>query len=102
MLESCDLSSDEKKRPLYVAMTRAKQNLFIHHNSNFFDRFQAEGLVSIVDQESYQPPEKISMQLSYTDVNLGYFEYRQYQINGLIAGDNLIMVMMVALTKMGI
>jgi len=30
MLENCDLSSDEKKRPLYVAMTRAKQNLFIH------------------------------------------------------------------------
>ena len=37
MLENCDLSTDEKKRPLYVAMTRARQNLFIHHNSTFFD-----------------------------------------------------------------
>jgi len=90
MLENCDLSNDEKKRQLYVAMTRAKQNLFIHHNSNFFENFKAEGLVSIVDEKSYQAPDKLSMQLSFSDVFLGYFENRQYQINRLIPGDNLI------------
>ena len=90
VLENCDLSSDEKKRQLYVAMTRAKQNLFIHHNSNFFDNFKAEGLVSIVDVNSYLPPEKLSMQLSFVDVNLGFFEYRQSQINRLVPGDILI------------
>ncbi|MBN1185875.1 MAG: RecQ family ATP-dependent DNA helicase [Bacteroidales bacterium] len=89
MLENCDLSSDEKKRPLYVAITRAKQNLFIHHNSNFFDNFQVEGLVSIVESKRYLPPDKISVQLSFTDVNLGFFEYRQSQINRLIPGNNL-------------
>jgi len=71
-------------------MTRAKQNLSIHHNSNFFDNFKAEGLVSIVDEKSYQPPEKLSMQLSFSDVFLGFFEDRQSQINRLIPGDNLI------------
>lgn len=90
MLDNCEMSSDEKKRPVYVAMTRAKQNLCIHHNSNYFDEFQVEGLVSIVDQESYQPPDKITMQLSFTDVNLGFFEYRQSQINRLIPGDVLV------------
>ncbi len=90
MLENYDLSSDEKKRPLYVAITRARQNLFIHHNSYSFDRFQADGLVLIVDRKSYQPPEHISMQLSYSDVNLGYFEYRQSQINRLVPGVHLV------------
>jgi ATP-dependent DNA helicase RecQ len=90
MLENCDLSDDEKKRQLYVAMTRAKHNLFIHHNGSFFDNFKAEGLVSIVDEKSYQPPDKLSMQLSFSDIFLGYFENRQYQINRLIPGDNLI------------
>jgi ATP-dependent DNA helicase RecQ len=90
MLENCDLSSDEKKRPLYVAMTRAKVNLIIHHNSNFFDSFKIDGQVAIVDQEIYQPPDEISMQLSFTDINLGFFEYRQSQINRLIPGNILI------------
>ena len=71
-------------------MTRAKQNLVIHHNSNLFDRFQGEGLVSIVDQENYQLPGKISMQLSFSDINLGFFEYRQSQINRLVPGDVLV------------
>ncbi len=90
MLENCDLSSDEKKRPVYVAMTRAKHNLFIHHNSNYFDSFQADGLVSLVDRKNYESPEKITMQLSFSDVNLGFFEYRQSQINSLVPGDLLV------------
>ena len=89
MLENCDLSNDEKKRPLYVAMTRAKQNLFIHHNTDYFDEIRVEDQVAINDQKSYLPPNKISMQLSFTEVNLGFFEYRQSQINSLVAGESL-------------
>ena len=90
MLENFDLSNDDKKRQVYVAITRAKQNLYIHHNSSFFDNFKAEGLVSVVDEKDYQPPEKLTMQLSYQDVFLGYFVNRQNQISRLIPGDNLI------------
>jgi ATP-dependent DNA helicase RecQ len=90
MIENFDLSNDDKKRQLYVAMTRAKKNLFIHHNSNFFNSFEADNMVSLVDAKSYQPPDKLSMHLSFSDVFLGYFENRQYQINRLIPGDNLI------------
>jgi len=91
MLENFDLSNDDGKRQLYVAMTRAKQNLFIHLNSNFFDNFEAENMVSLVDEKNYQPPDKLSMQLSFSDVFLGYFENKQYQINRLVPGDNLIL-----------
>ena len=91
MLENFDLSNDDGKRQLYVAMTRAKQNLFIHHNSNFFDNFEAENLGSLVDEKNYQPPDKLSMQLSFSDVFLGYFENKQSQINRLVPGDNLIL-----------
>jgi ATP-dependent DNA helicase RecQ len=90
MLDDCDLSNDEKKRQVYVAMTRAKQNLSIHHNSDFFANMQADNLVSLVDEKNYGPPDKLSMQLSFSDVFLGYFENRQNQINRLVPGDNLI------------
>jgi ATP-dependent DNA helicase RecQ len=70
-------------------MTRAKQNLCIHHNSNYFDNFKVDGLVAIDDQETYQSPNKISMQLSFTDINLGFFEYRKSQINRLVPGEIL-------------
>ena len=90
MLENCDLSDDTRKRQVYVAMTRAKQNLTIHHNSNFFKEFKAEGLVSITDENSYMPPDRLRVQLSFSDVFLGYFENRQSQINRLLPGDNLI------------
>ncbi|HLP73524.1 MAG TPA: UvrD-helicase domain-containing protein, partial [Bacteroidales bacterium] len=92
MLENCDLSKDDKKRELYVAMTRAKNNLSIHYNGSIFDNFQAENLTSIVDENIYQTPNRLTMQLSFSHVYLGFFETRQYQINRLIPGDNLIIV----------
>ena len=90
MLENFDLSNDDCKRQVYVAMTRAKQNLFIHHNSYFFDNFESDNLFSISDKENYPPPDKLSMHLSFADVNLGYFAYKQDQVNRLMPGDNLI------------
>lgn len=90
LLDNYDFAGDEKKRPLYVAMTRAKRNLVIHHNISLFGNIRAEGLLLVTDRESYLPPSTISMQLSYTDVNLGYSEYRQNQIKRMVSGDNLI------------
>ncbi len=90
LLDNGDPLNDEKKRQLYVAITRAKRNLYIHYNNNFFDNIKSEGLVSTVEDKRYPPPDQISIQLSFSDVYLGYFEYRQYQINKLIPGDKLI------------
>lgn len=35
MLNHFDMSTDEKRRLLYVAMTRAKERLVIHYNGSF-------------------------------------------------------------------
>src|SRR5690606_19325080 len=47
MLENFDTSTEECKRLLYVAMTRAKQNLTIHANSDLFQGIQAENITYI-------------------------------------------------------
>ena len=44
MLDDFNANSDDSKRQLYVAMTRAKQNLTIHYNGNYLDNIKVEEL----------------------------------------------------------
>ncbi len=90
LLENFDPKTDEKKRQLYVAMTRAKQNLTIHLNGNYLDNLKTEGLETIVNNDTFQPPNKLVLHLSHRDLYLGYFEYVQHRLNGLISGDSII------------
>jgi ATP-dependent DNA helicase RecQ len=90
MLSKSDVSTDEKKRLLYVAMTRAKEKLSIHYNGNFLEKIEAENLTRIEDKVSYPIPAKIIMNLSFKDINLGYFEFIQKKVKSLISGENLI------------
>jgi len=89
MLENFISATDEAKRQLYVAMTRAKQNLTVHLNSNFLDNLSAENLEQIEDSEIYLPPKELAMHLTYKDVWLDYFVYRQHLISQLMSGDVL-------------
>ena len=89
MLDNFNASSDSAKRQLYVAMTRAKQNLTVHLNSNFLDHLSAENLEQIEDSEIYLPPKELAMHLTYKDVWLDYFVNRQYLISQLTSGDSL-------------
>jgi ATP-dependent DNA helicase RecQ len=70
-------------------MTRAKQNLTIHVNSNFLDEFSTEDQERIEDEETYLPPNEIAMHLSYKDVWLDYFINKQHLIANLSSGDVL-------------
>lgn len=90
MLEDFDLSDDDNKRELYVAITRAKENLCIHHNSKFLSSLGVKDMISLVDKEVYSPPDELTFQLTFHDVNLGFFEYRQSQIARLISGKKLL------------
>tara|TARA_R110002049_G_scaffold268752_1_gene445507 strand:- start:35877 stop:36491 length:615 start_codon:yes stop_codon:yes gene_type:complete len=56
LLENFDFSTDEVKRQLYVAMTRAKKNLTLHLNSNFLDNLTAQNLERIDNIEIYSEP----------------------------------------------
>ncbi|MDR0430514.1 MAG: RecQ family ATP-dependent DNA helicase [Tannerellaceae bacterium] len=90
MLENVNPITDEVKRQLYVAMTRAKRNLTIHINSNFLDNISAVELERVVDEKMYLPPNEIVMHLTHKDVWLDYFINKQHIISQLTSGDVLV------------
>lgn len=81
---------DEELRQLYVGMTRAKDNLVLHTNSNYFDDVDVEGIKRVYDRKAYEAPSQIVIQLTHRDIILDYFYSRQKQILGLVGGDQLI------------
>ncbi len=91
MLENFNTTTDEAKRLLYVAMTRAKQNLIVHSNTDHFNGFSAENMERMEDREIYPPPNDIAMHPSYKDVWLDYFINKQQLISQLSSGDTLIL-----------
>ena len=90
MLDNFNSEGDEAKRQLYVAMTRAKQNLTIHLNNYILDASSRVSLNRVENKESYLAPNGISLHLSHKDVNLGYFEYVQNRIRNMVSGDELL------------
>ncbi len=79
--------SDETIRRYYVGITRAKQRLFIHTNTSLFDQLPANN--KYADQNVYNTPSEIVLQLSHKDVNLGFFKNRKSKILALKAGNKL-------------
>jgi ATP-dependent DNA helicase RecQ len=90
LLENFNASTDEAKRQLYVAMTRAKNNLIFHSNSGLFKKVKLDGLEIIDDQNTYLPLNELVINLTFKDIWLDYFIKRQHLISPLIAGDELI------------
>jgi ATP-dependent DNA helicase RecQ len=90
MLEDFSISTDEANRQLYVAITRAKQNLTVHLNTNHFDNVNAGDIEIIEDYKVYLPPAQLAMHLTHKDVWLDYFSRTQRQVLALTAGDELI------------
>lgn len=89
MLENFNISTDESKRQLYVAMTRAKNNLFIYSNGSYLNNIKSRTLEILHDYNNYPELSEIIMQLSYKDVYLDYFYTCQKVIFSLHSGDNL-------------
>ncbi|HAB53267.1 MAG TPA: RecQ family ATP-dependent DNA helicase, partial [Ignavibacteriales bacterium] len=89
LLDNFNPATDDDKRQLYVAMTRAKQNLTIHLNGNYLDYIVADNLLRSEDRETYLPPSQLAMHLTHKDLNLGYFEFIQHKLTALMSGDAL-------------
>ena len=89
MLDNFNASTDQARRLLYVAMTRAKQNLTVHINSGFLDHLSASNAECISENEIYLPPKDLVMHLTHEHVNLGYFEYVQHRMRNIQPGDSL-------------
>lgn len=69
MLDHFNISADERKRLLYVGMTRAIKNLAIYCNGNYLDNIKTEGLYTACDSKQYEHPAHLVMQLTYKDVS---------------------------------
>ena len=80
---------DATKRAVYVAITRAKQGLHIFCNNSCFDRIGAFGSTMTRDDNDYEAPAHICLQLSHKDVALGYFTYRRREIDKAVSGQEL-------------
>lgn len=89
MLENFNPTTDETKRLLYVAITRAKTNLTIHLNTNFLDNLTADNLERIENREKHLQPNELAMHLSFKDVWLDYFLNKQHLVSKLTSGDTL-------------
>ncbi|HLU86544.1 MAG TPA: RecQ family ATP-dependent DNA helicase [Taishania sp.] len=90
ILENFNPITDKAKRQLYVAMTRAKQNLTVHVNSNLLDNLLVENIERVEDREIHLPPNELVMHLTHRHIYLGYFEFVQHRIKHMISGDLLI------------
>ncbi|MGL5540450.1 MAG: 3'-5' exonuclease, partial [Erysipelotrichaceae bacterium] len=86
MLKDNEAIRDEVRRCIYVAMTRAKQALYIHTNTAAFDRV---GMPSTLDTRQYEQPKAIILQSGYKDVVLDYFKDKKELLFGIQSGDTL-------------
>jgi ATP-dependent DNA helicase RecQ len=80
---------DIRKREVYVAITRAKQNLYVFYNGNYLDKINVENMQKTFDNNGYTLPEQIVLQLTHEDVALSYFASRKKEIDSLMSGSDL-------------
>jgi len=78
------------KREIYVAITRAKKNLYVYYCGEYFDKIYADNVYRTTDKNEYPAPAKITLSLSHKDVKLGYFDCRQREIDNLKSGQELL------------
>ena len=90
LLDNFNINSDEKKRLLYVAMTRTKTNLSIHYNGYFLNNIKVNNLISKKNDISFPVPQQLVFHLTHKEVQLGYFSYVQHRINSLHCGQKLL------------
>lgn len=89
MVKNFSPVTDEEKRQLYVAITRAKTNLSIHYNGIYLKNFVVDELTYTQDNNTYPDPQQINISLTHKDVYLGYFKYVQRHMNSLLSGATL-------------
>lgn len=89
LLNNVAAYTDESKRQVYVGLTRAKNELYIHYNNGIFDRFSMPGIELIEDVHEYSEPPEIILQLSHRDVVLDFFKGKKELIFKLHSGAEL-------------
>jgi len=90
LLSNVSPLDDEERRKIYVGLTRAKDELYIHYNGTFFDRFASiPGVTQSYDTREFSQPEEIVLQLGHKDVVLDFFKGKRRLISRLRSGQRL-------------
>ncbi len=89
MLKNSTGRTDAERRALYVGMTRAKSNLYIHTNTSLFDNYHMPGIEHILDQTVYGEPSEIMLQTTHKDVVLDFFKGKKEIVFALRSGTAL-------------
>ena len=89
MLKNSAGKTDAERRALYVGMTRAKSNLYIHTNTTLFDKYRVNGVEHMVDGVEYGEPAEIMLQTTHKDVVLDFFKNKKEIIFNLRSGTKL-------------
>ena len=77
MLKNSAGSTDAERRALYVGMTRARSNLYIHTNTVLFDKYRMNGIEHTADDAVYEEPAEIMFQTTHKDVVLDFFKNKK-------------------------
>ena len=91
MLDRYDLSSDESKRAVYVAMTRARHRLLIHTSLRDFDHLSSLAGECVKDSGKHTEPETLLLTLTHRDVFLTAFYSLRNITENMRSGDRLLL-----------
>lgn len=94
LLNHLKMDTDEMRRQVYVGLTRAKQELFIHYNQDIFKEVDFKGvnnqeIEQLQDNRQYLKPKELILSLSYKDVVLNFFKDKKKIIFKLCSGEEL-------------
>jgi ATP-dependent DNA helicase RecQ len=73
LLKNYKLTSEDRKRVVYVAITRARQSLHIHTDQPYFNRFSVPRLCVAADDFIYPHPGTIQLEAGMGDIWLNFF-----------------------------
>jgi ATP-dependent DNA helicase RecQ len=87
--EHIGANTDEEKRKLYVGLTRAKRELYIHENNPVFGGYTLPEVEHTEDACDYPEPPEMILPLSHRDVVLDFFKGKKELIFRLCSGAEL-------------
>ena len=68
-LKGLNKLTDDERRAIYVAITRAKNNLSVHFSQALPLSFNTSSAHFMIDRKAYDAPSELMMQLSHRDVS---------------------------------
>lgn len=89
LMDRVSVRDDESRRKIFVGLTRAKNELYIHYNNSMFEGLRLPSVEYVEDTFEYPAPAEIILFLSHRDVVLDFFKGKKELIVPLRSGTKL-------------